>query len=101
MQFLIILHIVFVIACLFGFVLTIYSDEGTLLDVIVSFICSVLGSAAFYYEGMTAFVIGIILATALGISSFIAFFGKNTDHSGIIHAPLCVLYIMALTQYTI
>ena len=100
MQFLEILHVAMIIFCIFWFVLTIYSDEGTIPDVIMSVVCAILSGVAVYHEGMTAFVIGIIFATTLGVCAFKSFFGREPDFSGIIQAPLCILYSIALFQYT-
>lgn len=99
MQLLTVLLIIWICLCGLSFVVTIFSEDGKISTVVEAILWCTLCACGIAYGGTFAFVIGIILASMLGIN---VLYQATCDPKPVmvVHLPLCILLIIAVCQYT-
>lgn len=98
MQMLEILFAIWTGFCVLSFIATIFSDEGKLSTIVEAIIWGTLVLCGISYGGMFAFVLGIVLASFMGLTALVnSIEGKPAM---IVQLPMTVLLIIAVCKYT-
>lgn len=99
MQMLIILHIIMICLAGLAFISTIFSEEGKINTLVEAVLWGALAACSVAYGATFAFVMGIIFAVLLGFSVLDAIINEPKPVV-LIHLPLCILFIVALSKFT-
>lgn len=99
MQMLIILHIIMLCFAGLAFIATIFSEEGKINSLIEAVLWGALAACSVAYGATFAFVMGIIFAILLGFSVLDSIINEPKPVV-LIHLPLCILFIVALSKFT-
>lgn len=99
MQMLIILHIIMLCFTGLAFIATIFSEEGKINSLIEAVLWGALAACSVAYGATFAFVMGIIFAILLGFSVLDSIINEPKPVV-LIHLPLCILFIVALSKFT-